>query len=245
MSKIPNAKVILSQALTVAGDRSPAGRQFMQLPEFAVWRALTAGELGLWLAILPHAIAWRHEMHNRCQLVPRFPTPEELGVALMVVALVVIPLITTRSDIKSPLPYNSVRMGILYGLGLLIGMVVVLGLTGVYTGLASRHWDEADETREGRAKYPPQHYLEDLRILGSFKRRYLAAAGAMISVAVLSTAALQNAVNAFHRLSTPAGKASVAAASPGLLLAFGGLFVAVLALIYLPCHVYIHRRGEA
>ncbi len=94
------------------------------------------------------------------------------------------------------------------------------------------------------ARYPPQHYLDDLRFLGSYKRRFLAVAGAMISVAVLSTAALQKAVNAFHRVTAPGGKAVVPTAPSGLLSALGALFVAVLARVYLPCHVYMHQRGE-
>src|SRR5713101_3950255 len=96
--------------LTVAGDRSPASKQFMLLPEFAVWRALTAGELGLWLAILPHAFVWRRQMHDRCELVPGLPLWVECVVAFVFVALVVIPLSTTRSNIQSPLAYNTVRI---------------------------------------------------------------------------------------------------------------------------------------
>ena len=119
-------------------------------------------------------------------------------------------------------------------------MIVLIGFTGVYIALRSPHWEN---TQQG--KYDPQHYLEDLRFLGSYKRRFLALAGAMISVAVLATAVRQSATNVFNRgeAASLGGPAPVLA-SPGLLLALGGLFVAVLALIYVPCHVYMRERGE-
>lgn len=198
-------------------------RAFVESAGFPAWLATIVVQTALWAVIcLP---LWREiiDLH-RATGASRWL----LGV-LLVLALAILVLLVARprpDGPDSPLWGHQAKMAVLT-----LSAAVGVGLPAIH-GIALVH----DRVRRHRPSELTSADLVVAIVARDYIRRYLATAGSVIGLAVLSAGALRRAV----LLHDPEGEHS-AAAPADMVLLYGAFFTALLLVVYVPAHVSLQR----
>ncbi len=203
------------------------GADFLSHPQTKLWVIAIAVQAGLWAAVAPYLA--------RCFWQFR-PSDRRIFVALVVFALIIILVILSllfwfRVSLSYPLAGHGPR----------IFTLTILGLLALSPG-ASAIWLMrqrllAVNQREPSGWLDTAQRVKELLVMQDMLARVLLALGVAIGAATLATGALRNAVIAYR----PMTASQFSATYP---LLYGGLFTAVLAMIYFPTYDDLQRTSR-
>ncbi|MER6077017.1 hypothetical protein [Streptomyces sp. NPDC001833] len=209
----------------IGSGRTPPSAEFARLPEFSVWCVVTGFEVALWVLCGLSARGVERDIKARLPPAPLWPFVVVL-IALVVavrIGLLLYPLI------RMPLYAMQVRQSILQALGLLAAFPALLGTWRIQAWLRSM----SALTRPGQTPRRPGKVMSDLLFVREALRRLMVLFSLMIGAVVFATGALRSAYLAVGHPHADFPAVSV--------LLFGGLFTAMLALLFVP--VYVDQRA--
>lgn len=205
----------------------PKGSQFLGHPQTRLWVIAIAVQAGLWAAVAPYLARcfWQFRPFDRRMLVAL------VAFALITISVILILLWWFGAGPRYPLADHPLR----------VFTLTVLGIGALSPG-ASAIWLMRQRllavNRRGSSGWPDiAQQAKELLIMKDTLARVLLALGVAIGAATLATGALRNAVIASG--STTARQ--FPAAYP---LLYGGLFTAVLAMIYFPTYDELQRTSR-
>jgi hypothetical protein len=209
-----------------------------------LWLSLIAAQTALWaVAVLPLADSLRAVWRFR---PPRlWPTVVSTGAFVAVLAL----FVAGSGHVKRyyPFPGHEAKLTAVSALGAAVAVAAVFGMLLVHAGLIRL----AGEVAGGRAG---EGSIADFALLREHLQRLLAIVGAIVGAAILTTAALRNAILAFtDRVTTDPGRYPLSyhhagfppSFPPELVLVYGAVLSIVLALFWAPIYTLLTAVGRA
>lgn len=214
------AVLLADRALGTPGwaDYTERRRAALEEPGWSLWLALLVGQGALWGVLVP--LLARAHSRLRAELDAR-----DLIVALspLVALSVAVDVVRYTTKADSPLPGHFGKVTVLTWLGTLVALVAVAGIVRVGRGAWSLRPEELADS--GLATY-----LE----LRSHLRYFLFIAGAVVAGAVLSSGALQAAIEGYG---DQTGR-------PEAVLLYGLFLSTLLAAVYAPAFGALRDAGE-
>jgi hypothetical protein len=196
---------------------------------FVLWVALIAAQAMLWAVALPSLVGTllRHWRNRQRDSVWREVVPSAGGFVVLIVAFAVLPrLIDTLHTVPPDLiPHVALRVAALTGLGGLVALVAAISIWLIR--------GRAEVLAAGR-KLTGGELRTYLRLRSDLER-LLAYLGAVIGLAVLTTAALWRlVVQEYGDEQFP----------PEVLILYGVVLTLIIALVYLPTWATMQRTGS-
>jgi hypothetical protein len=245
----------VSAVLLYGADRTEDSQAFVATIEFGVWALALSATVALWVGI---AVVLARSVANVFDRRDLESIAWAVGGHALIVAGLLGALLSTEAGPSNPLYEARVKVPLLVGFVLVMGFPAVLGLWWIQArlGQLSRELPLAPPiaatppvtvgTEGGPSDAPAPSaglgvtvrtgWVGTLLGLRRLLQRILAAASVGISAAVLSTGALRNALIA-------SGAETEQTFPSYWVLAYGSLFTAIFALIFVP--TFVEWRGNA
>jgi hypothetical protein len=215
-------------------------RGFTTTGAYFLWISLLCAGAALWAIALFPVVAslralWRFG-ENRWRRV----AVSTSAIAVMWFVVGAASVLARTSRYKVPFPYVGAKLAVFVSVGGALAICALLGMILVHAGLMGIRLQVPSEAARDRS-------IRDLLLLREHLQRLLVVEGAIIGAAVLSYAALRNAVLADSPMQP---------FPPELVLIYGGAFSIALALVWAPiyalsvavgtrvCDSIVGARGE-
>jgi hypothetical protein len=216
---------------------------FTATPQFGIWVALIALQMGLWGALTPWLVRMNLKLRRelgRGRGWQRLGWQDGCYLALLVLLVVVLAILGSTGQ---PIPASVAwRIRWLTRLGLVVvGMPIFTGVwllqeTVTRLGATLAAASRAEETREVTWEPAARTVFASMMHKRTVLQQLLLAAGLIIGAATLATGALRLAVLA---------AVPDAPFPPAYPLLYGGFFTVVLAFVYLPAYLSLQRLGNS